>query len=226
MWIKKEKFIPDRSRPGYQRPPEVLLPNRVPLKIGLLLAKGFEGEEEDVYRDSREKGNETKWKESKARNIKGGFKLFFHGVDGKRNGAGVILKGEYSKSVVEVKRISDRVMNMKLEVEGGMMNVICAYDPQVGCEMEDKKKFWSELDDVVEGLPRNERLVTGADLNEHVGEKNRCDEEVMGKYGFKERNVEEQMVVDIAKKMETAVVNTYFNKKEDQRVMYKCGGSL
>ncbi|KAF7698202.1 hypothetical protein C0J45_12817 [Silurus meridionalis] len=45
---------------------------------------------------------ETKWRGSKARNIGGGFKLFFHGVDGKRNGVGVILKEEYRKSVVEL----------------------------------------------------------------------------------------------------------------------------
>ncbi|KAI5625340.1 hypothetical protein C0J50_15199 [Silurus asotus] len=131
---------------------------------------------------------ETKWKGSKARNIGGGFKLFYHGVDGKRNGVGVTLREEYSKSVVEVKRVSDRVMIVKVEVEGMMINVISAYAPQVGCE------------------------------------GNRGDEEVMGKYGFKERNVEGQMVVYFVKRMEMAVVNTYFKKKEDHRVMYKSGG--
>ncbi|KAI5086583.1 butyrophilin-like protein 3 [Silurus meridionalis] len=167
---------------------------------------------------------ETKWKGSKARNIGGGFKLFYHGVDGKRNGVGVILKEEYSKSVVEVKRVSDRVMIVKVEVEGMMINVISAYAPQVGCEMEEKERFWSELDEVVDGVPRKERLVIGADFNGHVGEGNRGDEEVMGRYGFKERNVEGQMVVDFAKRMEMAVVNTYFKKKEDHRVTYKSGG--
>ncbi|KAF7699333.1 hypothetical protein HF521_004075, partial [Silurus meridionalis] len=53
---------------------------------------------------------ETKWKGIKARNIRGGFKLYSHGVEGKRNGVGVILKEENSKSVAEVKRVSDRVM--------------------------------------------------------------------------------------------------------------------
>ncbi|KAI5625322.1 hypothetical protein C0J50_15181 [Silurus asotus] len=167
---------------------------------------------------------ETKWKGSKARNIGGGFKLFYHGVDGKRNGVGVILKEEYSKSVVEVKRVSDRMMIVKVEVEGMMINVISAYAPQVGCEMEEKERFWSELDEVVDGVPRKERLVIGADFNGHVGEGNRGDEEVMGRYGFKERNVEGQMVVDFAKRMEMAVVNTYFKKKEDHRVTYKSGG--
>ncbi|KAI5609961.1 hypothetical protein C0J50_5633 [Silurus asotus] len=92
---------------------------------------------------------ETTWKGSKARNIRGWFKLFFHGVDGKRNGVGVILKEEYSMSVVEVKGVSDKVMNVKLEVEGVMINAISAYAPQVGCEMEEKEKFWSDIDEVV-----------------------------------------------------------------------------
>ena len=49
---------------------------------------------------------ESKWKGSKARNIGGGYKLFYHGVDGKRNGVGVILKEGYIRNVVEVKRES------------------------------------------------------------------------------------------------------------------------
>ncbi|KAI5107649.1 hypothetical protein C0J45_1243 [Silurus meridionalis] len=110
---------------------------------------------------------ETKWKGSKMRSNGGGFKLFYHGVDEKRNGVGVILKEEYSKSVVEVKRVSDRVMNVKMKVEVVMINIISAYASQVGCEMVEKEKFWSELDEVVEGEPRNERLVIGMNIIIH-----------------------------------------------------------
>ncbi|KAK3556675.1 hypothetical protein QTP70_012834 [Hemibagrus guttatus] len=104
---------------------------------------------------------ETRWKGSKARSIGAGFKLFYYGVDSKRNG--------------------------------------------VGCELEEKERFWSELDEVMESIP------TG-------------DEEVMGKFGVKERNLEGQMVVDFAKRMDMGVVNTYFQKREEHRVTYKSGG--
>ncbi|KAK3554921.1 hypothetical protein QTP86_000949 [Hemibagrus guttatus] len=167
---------------------------------------------------------ETRWKGSKARSIGAGFKLFYYGVDSKRNGVGVVLKEEFVRNVLEVKRVSDRVMSLKLEIEGVMLNVVSGYAPQVGCELEEKERFWSELDEVMESIPTGERVVIGADFNEHVGEGNRGDEEVMGKFGVKERNLEGQMVVDFAKRMDMAVVNTYFQKREEHRVTYKSGG--
>lgn len=41
-------------------------------------------------------------------------------------------------------------MSMKMEIDGVIMNVVSAYAPQVGCEMEEKEEFFSELDVVVE----------------------------------------------------------------------------
>ncbi|KAK3575082.1 hypothetical protein QTP86_019739 [Hemibagrus guttatus] len=89
----------------------------------------------------------------------------------------------------------------------------------VGCELEKKERFWSELDEVMESIPMGERVVIGADFNGHVGEGNTGDEEVMGKFGVQERNREGQMVVDFAKRMDMAVVNTYFQKREEHRVI-------
>ncbi|KAK3539793.1 hypothetical protein QTP70_013231 [Hemibagrus guttatus] len=137
---------------------------------------------------------ETRWKGSKARSIGAGFKLFYYGVDSKRNGVGMVLKEEFVRNVLEV-----------------------------GCELEEKDRFWSELDEVMESIPTGERVVIGADFNGHVGEGNTGDEEVMGKFGVKERNLEGQMVVDFAKRMDMAVVNTYFQKREEHRVTYKSG---
>ncbi|KAK3527450.1 hypothetical protein QTP86_023068 [Hemibagrus guttatus] len=167
---------------------------------------------------------DTRWKGSKARSIGAGFKLFYYGVDSKRNGVGVVLKEEFVRNVLEVKRVSDRVMSLKLEIEGVMLNVVSGYAPQVGCELEEKERFWSELDEVMESIPTGERVVIGANFNGHVGEGNTGDEEVMGKFGVKERNLEGQMVVDFAKRMDMGVVNTYFQKREEHRVTYKSGG--
>ena len=42
-----------------------------------------------------------------------------------------------------------------------MMNVVSVYALQVGCELEEKEKFWSEFDEVVESIPREDRVVIG-----------------------------------------------------------------
>ena len=64
----------------------------------------------------------------------------------------------------------------------------------------------------------------GADFNGHVGEGNRGNDNIMGRYGDKARNAEGQMVVDFATRMEMAVLNTYFKKREENRVTHKSGG--
>ena len=62
----------------------------------------------------------------------------------------------------------------------------------------------------MQSILRDERVVIGADFNGHIGEGNRGDEEVLGRFGIQDRNAEGQMVVDFAKKMEMARVNTFF----------------
>ena len=94
----------------------------------------------------------------------------------------------------------------------------------MGCKQEEKERFWQNRVELVEGVPSEERLLVGADLNGHIGEGNQGDEEVMGKYGFGTRNEEGQRVVDFAKSINLAIANTYYVKKENHRITYKSGG--
>ena len=95
--------------------------------------------------------------------------------------------------------------------------------PQVGCICEEKEAFWLDLDETVEKIPKNERIVVGADLNGHVGKGNNGDEECMGRHRLEKRYNEGQAVVNFAKKMELAITNTYFVKKLAHRVTYNSG---
>ena len=128
------------------------------------------------------------------------------------------------KVVLEVKRVSDRITPMKLEVKGSILNIVIAYAPQVNNSMEEKNYFWEDLDGLIESISKEKRIVLGAKLNGHVGEGNIGDEEIMGRYGAGTRNKKGSMVVDFGKRMDLAIVNTYFKKKEKHRVTYKSGG--
>ena len=64
----------------------------------------------------------------------------------------------------------------------------------------------------------------GVDINGLVDEGNIGDEEIMGRYGTGTRSKEGSMVVDFAKRMDLAVLNTYFKKKTEHRMRYKSRG--
>ena len=195
------------------------------LNIGTMTGRGRE------LADMMERRNvailclqKTNWKGSKVRNIGGGCKIFYNGADGKRNGIEIVVREELVESVLEVKRVSDRLMAVKLEVKGSILNIISAYAPQVNNSMEEKNNFWQDLDSLIESVLKEERIVLGADLNGHVGEGNIGDEEIMGRYGAGTRNKEGSMIVNFRKRLDLAIVNTYFKKKDEHRVTYKSGG--
>ena len=93
----------------------------------------------------------------------------------------------------------DRMIDLKLELDGVIINIISAYVLQQGCTLEEKEVFCSDLEETVEMISREERVIVGADLNGHVGVGNNGDEDVMGRHGMGERNDEGQAVVDFAK---------------------------
>ena len=197
------------------------------LNIGTMTGRGRE------LADMMERRNvdilylqETKWKSSKARKIEDGCKLFYNGADGRKNGIGIAVRKELAESVLEVKRVLDRLMAIKLEVKRSILNIISAYAPQVNNSMEEKNDFWEDLNDLRESISKQERIVLGADLNKDVGEGNIGDKEIMGRYGVGTKNKEGSMVVDFAKRMDLAIVNIYLKKKDEHRVTYKSGGKV
>ena len=110
------------------------------LNIGTITRRGRE------LADIMERSNigilrlqETKWKSSKARNIEGGYKLFHNEDDGRKNGIGIAVREELVKSVLEVKRVSARLMAIKLEEKGSRLNIVSVYAPQVN-NIEWRKK--------------------------------------------------------------------------------------
>ena len=136
------------------------------LNVGTMTGKGIAGRL-DGAKKSRcycaQMGNKVEG--SKARKILGGCKLFYNGTDGRRNGIEIVVRKDLVESVLEVKRVSDRLMAVKLEVKGLILNIVSAYSPQVGNSMEKKNNFWQDLDGLVESVSKQERIFPSANVN-------------------------------------------------------------
>ena len=84
---------------------------------------------------------ETKWRGGKARELEEGYKLLYSGSDGTRNGVAIVVDLDLKDNIVNVRRISDRILSIKLALGREIMHIISAYAPQVGLDKETKKFF-------------------------------------------------------------------------------------
>lgn len=164
---------------------------------------------------------ETRWKGGQAKVLAEGYKLYNSNADeGSRNGVGIIVERELDG---EVDRINDRIMNVKLTLEGDPITVFSVYAPQAGCPKEKKDEFWKTLERVTNAIPDTERLIIGGDLNGHVGKRRSGEDGVHGGWSYGERNPEGDRIVKFAKAFDLTIANTNFERTSEQLVTYTSG---
>ncbi|XP_021856284.2 uncharacterized protein [Spinacia oleracea] len=148
---------------------------------------------------------ETKWVGNKERYIaQWGYKLWYSGKTRGRNGVGILIDQEYIDDVVDVSRKSDRIMSIKLVIGDEVVTI-------------------EDLKEVVQRVPRSEKLIIGGDLNGHVGSSRDVFESIHGGFGYEERNEVGNAIFDFALAYDLGIMNTWFGKRESHLVTYRSG---
>ena len=166
---------------------------------------------------------ETRWKGSGTQTL-GGYKFFWQGGKGGA-GVGIMIAKKWIDSVLEVKRVNDRMMVVRVNVGKWVLNLVCVYAPQAGRPMSEKEHFYLGLAKVMKeiGNRREEIAMICGDFNGHVGEKVEGYEGVHGGKGFGKRNVEGEMLLEFAGAHELAIMNTWFDKSDLRKISYESG---
>ena len=58
---------------------------------------------------------------------------------------------------------------MKLGIGKQIGNIVSAYVPQVGLSAKERDDFWDNFIIVLAGIPKQESIFIGSDINGHVG---------------------------------------------------------
>jgi len=96
---------------------------------------------------------------------------------------------DLAKDVVEVQRMSSRVMSIKMILDRKVCHVVSSCAPQGGRSDEEMAEFWGILDDRIGRMISEENLlIIASDLNGHVAKERNGFEEIMGVYGYGDRN--------------------------------------
>ena len=166
---------------------------------------------------------EVKWKGSKARNVGHGYKLFYHEDTSNRNGVGIILREERTKDILDISRISDRIIILKRACLNTkeVTKIISAYAPQQGLSELGKDQFYEQLETATR---QAETVIIGGDLNGHEGMNGR-ELTSHSNIGLGERNEEGYRVVEFANTFDLVIANTWFTKTRNQLITFKSGNS-
>ena len=112
---------------------------------------------------------ETGWKGEGARKL-GEYKFFKMGCSKGIHGVGLLVADRWIEKVLEVKRVSERLMVVRVVIVGRtVLNSISAYAPQAGRHMPEKEEFFTLLGKIVLEIDDGEKLLICGDLNGHVG---------------------------------------------------------
>ena len=145
------------------------------------------------------------------------YQLIYSGGRDSHHGVGVILTEEMAKRVGEVEQSSERIMAFSVSVGDLSVSVIQVYAPQQGRPLEERERFYEELQNVKNRVPHGESVVILGDLNGHIGQDRRGIEHVIGAYGIGDKNLAGESVIDFCVQNHLSVMNTFYDHRESHK---------
>ena len=73
------------------------------------------------------------------------YKIMWSGDSSKDAGVAVLVGNEWINKVVNVNRVNERIVVIKLVIGVALVNVLSVYAPQLERTIEVKVEFWEEL---------------------------------------------------------------------------------
>ena len=96
--------------------------------------------------------------------VQGSQYNYYHGVDGKRDGVGIVMCEQLEYRLLTVERKCDILTRLALDQIGEVWTLVSCFAPQTGCTDQEKDEFCDKM-----YVPRSEIVVVAGDVNGHVG---------------------------------------------------------
>ena len=80
-------------------------------------------------------------------------------------GVGIMVAERWVDNVIEVRRVSGRLLILRVTIGKSVMNLVSAYAPQVNRDMEEKEAFLALLGKTLSGISGNEKVMVFGDFN-------------------------------------------------------------
>ena len=127
-----------------------------------------------------------------------------------------MLKDQLCEKVVEVRRVSDRVMTLVV-FEKDVLRLICGYAPQSGRCLEKKPSFYDKQKCEWDMHSADDLGMCLGEFNGYVGRHIDGFYGAHGGYGVGQRNLEGRMLLEYCLEKELCVSNIWFRREQRER---------
>jgi len=165
--------------------------------------------------------SEVRWTESGQIISPCGTMFLYSGHETEHSrGVGILLSKSIRDSLLEWEPISDRIIRARLSVKYGKLQIIQCYAPTEDKDLSLKEAFYSQLDQTLAKIPKQDMVILMGDFNAKVGSSNDNAEHVMGRHGLGTRNENGELLIDVCSSHNLVIGGTLFPHKDCHKVTW------
>ena len=160
---------------------------------------------------------EVRWNGHGQVKLGSGETIFYSGKENEEDrheaGVALMMSKQAVRSLLEWEPVSDRIITARFESRFQKVTIVMAYSPTNNAEEEEKEQFYTQLQAVVDKIPRRDMLILMGDMNSKVGTDNTDREREMGQYGLGEMNNNGELLADFCATNSLVIGGTIFPHK-------------
>lgn len=150
--------------------------------------------------------------------------LFYHnGTKDKKGMVGFVINSKWRQNIASVKSTHERIAVLELKLKKKKFVFIQVYAPTSASSDEIIEDFYSNLKSTLIPFKNFSHVYLLGDFNAKIGKALDGDDDVMGVFGFGERNERGQMLIQFARENQFFFVNTILKKNDKRRTTWSLG---
>ena len=152
------------------------------------------------------------------------YTFFWQGLsteEPRLHGVGFAVHNRLLDSITTPVGISERVSSLRLTTSNGCATIICAYAPTLAADHEVKDRFYQQISNLANDVPKEDQLYVLGDFNARVGADQSSWPACIGNFGIGKMNNNGQRLLEFCSDHQLCVTNTYFSCKPVHRVSWR-----
>nr|VZI35910.1 unnamed protein product [Spirometra erinaceieuropaei] len=170
----------------------------------------------DVCRLSEVRLPDSGSREIKIPGVESHFTLYHSGPrdSSGRHGVAIALSQQAELALLAWEPVNDRMAYVRLKGHFTNISIVAVSAPTSAAEQRDKEAFYSQLQALVERLPRRDLLIVAGDWNGRTGPGDPTTSHLLGRFGLGSRCENGERLLNFADRNRLLVTNTCFQHRK------------